>query len=225
MNESLALNTCIRFARSTVDLSRKTTPRLTPAVTTYRARLDREGEEQQPQQPQRQRRHKGFKLSKMTSALNFRPPAVVRRAGNALVKSVSTIFLKTAKASSTVTVMRDAPSTPTQPSLNETGDINPTTTTCLPCFPSFVNQRKRTAGGQRNSRWIGGQDEDEAQGYASEISSSASFLDESCADHNVEDHDGEYEAEEEVAADLHLSMSQRAPKSVVFVDVHSLPLC
>ncbi len=226
LNESLALTTCIRFARSTVNLSRETTSRLPPTVTTHRAaRLDREREEQQ-QKPQRQHRHKGFKLSKMTSVLNFRPPAVVRRAGNALVKSVSTIFLKTAMASSTVTVTRDVPPTPTEPSLNDTDEVNrtttATTTTCLPCFPSFVNQR-RTTGGQRNGRWIGGGEKTEDY-----FSSS----DESYADHDVEDHDGEYEdkegvEEEEVEGtiDLDLSMSQRAPKSVVFVDVHSLPLC
>ncbi len=81
---------------------------------------------------------------------------------------------------------------------------------------------RRTTGGQRNGRWIGGGEKTEDY-----FSSS----DESYADHDgeYEDEEGEEEEEEEEeeegTIDLDLSMSQRAPKSVVFVDVHSLPLC
>ncbi len=118
LNESFALNTCIRFvnlSRKTFAVRTTTAPRthlvLLPSVaaTTPHARqINREGEEErqrQLQQPQ-QRRHKGFKLTKMTRALNFKPPAAaaVFRVGNVLVKFVSTIFLKSTTATSNASV-------------------------------------------------------------------------------------------------------------------------
>ncbi len=85
-----------------------------------------------PYQVRHQERH-GFKLSKMRSAVNVRPQIAIRRAGNALVKSISTVFLKPTPSS---TIPEMAPMG-IDPYPNKAADTNPN---CLNCSHGPTNQ-------------------------------------------------------------------------------------
>ncbi len=85
-----------------------------------------------PHQVRHQERH-GFKLSKMRSAINVRPRIAIRRAGNALVKSISTVFFKPTPSST----IPDIAPMGMDPYPNGAADTNPN---CLNCSHGPTNQ-------------------------------------------------------------------------------------
>ncbi len=99
-----------------------------------------------PQKAHHQER-RGFQLSKMRSAINVRPRTAILQAGNALVKSISTVFLKKPKTPST---RHDVPPMRMDPYLIEAADINPT---CLYCCGGHTNQRSIGKFGEDNSKY------------------------------------------------------------------------
>ncbi len=141
---------------------------------------------------------KGFKLRKMRSAINVRPRTAIRQAGNALVKSISTVFLKKPTTSST---RRDVPPMRMDPYLNEAADINPT---YLNCCRGSINQRSIDKFGEDNTEY-------EYQPLDGSYAGDEYFF-------------SDDEEEEEVKPIILHGLVPSASKAVVVEDVHSLPL-